>query len=448
MVVAFGAITGLACEGRLDLDYGATPAPSATASATATPPMGTLGFGSGADGARVVTATTSLNVCQPILPPDGAGGASSIVVESAAPFAEGDVVLLWQVQDRFAVVANTAAVLAPGSAGLWELVTVQAIAGNTLVVAPPAAHVYRSGGGAQAQACRIPQFTDVDVVGLGSLRPTSWSGGTGGVLAFFATGTVRLEAPGAMFAVGYGFRGGSGPDGVNDFQDVTDETTDSERSGGKGEGLDPTSFGTYGRGNLANAGGGGNAHNAGGGGGGNGGQGGRGGKQFEGDGDEPLTQGRPGSRVEAEGRLLLAGGGGAAEVHHGSGRVAGSGGGLFLVFARRLEGGGLIDASGESSLDSAQDGGSGGGAGGTVLLYTSGGGFSGMIQARGGNGGGAGGGMRQGPGGGGGGGRVVLQPDLPFATVDVSGGNPGESTTAGDSWGATPGGAGVVVRGN
>src|SRR5205823_12997778 len=125
-----------------------------------------------------------------------------------------------------------------------------------------------------AQVCRVPQFTDVTVSG-GSLRPVAWNGTSGGVIAFFANGTVTLSAANSPInAGGTGFRGGSAHSALNPNQNVTALNTSVDDGGSKGEGIDGSQSGLYGRGNVGNGGGGGNAYKAGGGGGSDGGSGG------------------------------------------------------------------------------------------------------------------------------------------------------------------------------
>jgi len=57
---------------------------------------------------------------------------------------------------------------------------------------------------------RIPQYTDVTIQSGGSLTANAWDGTKGGVLAFYASGTVDVQSGGSIDVSGKGFRGGSG----------------------------------------------------------------------------------------------------------------------------------------------------------------------------------------------------------------------------------------------
>jgi uncharacterized repeat protein (TIGR01451 family) len=354
------------------------------------------------------------------------------------------------------------------------------------------------------QVIRVPQYTTAT---LGStLTALPWNGATGGVLAVDVSGTLTLG--GATVSVnGLGFRGGAGrvltgdvtPTLANtDFRTLATQNT----NGSKGEGITGTprylyqsgatigapgvnsaldtnvegyAGGSYGRGAPGNAGGGStdgdppaNDENSGGGGGGNGGFGGAGGNGWNcncpsggqgGGGISPsltrITMGggggagtsNNGSAADATGNVL-ADGTAAANGYYSSGA---NGGGVVIIRANQATGTATITANGFNGNNTGRDGAGGGGAGGSVLITTQLGDLSGLtIQAKGGNGGSAwllqapGGspGERHGPGGGGGGG-YVLTSTAP-ASVDVSGGLNGVTTTANDPYGAQPGTGGVA----
>ncbi len=110
---------------------------------------------------------------------------------------------------------------------------------------------------------------------------------------------------------------------------------------------------------------------------------------------------------------------------------------------------------GLTALETENDGGGGAGAGGSILVFANSGSLTGLTaSAAGGNGGVTWPadppgtpfpGNRHGPGGGGGGG-VILESATPGPT-NVSGGIPGWSTLANDSYGATAGQPGFVSSG-
>ncbi|HEX3582855.1 MAG TPA: C25 family cysteine peptidase [Thermoanaerobaculia bacterium] len=354
------------------------------------------------------------------------------------------------------------------------------------------------------QVVRVPQYTTAT---LGStLTALGWNGATGGVLAVDVSGTVTLG--GATVSVnGLGFRGGAGrllngdaTAGLasTDFRTLATQTT----NGSKAEGITGTPRyvyqsgatigapgvnaaldtgvegyvgGSYGRGAPGNAGGGStdgdpvaNDDNSGGGGGGNGGSGGAGGFGWN---CNCPSGGQGGSGISPSlTRITMGGGGGAGTTNNGSAADAtgnvladgtaaangyyssgADGGGAIIIRALQATGTATLTANGANAANVGRDGGGGGGAGGSVLFTTQTGDLSGLtIQAKGGNGGnpwllqapGGSPGERHGPGGGGGGGYVLLSSAA--ASVDVSGGVNGLTTTANDNYGAQPGTAGIM----
>ncbi len=331
------------------------------------------------------------------------------------------------------------------------------------------------------QVVRVPQYT---VAFLSSgLTASAWNGTTGGILAIDASQQITLG--GTVSLNGLGFRGGPGPQlaggagGANtDFRNVAT----SLFHGLKGEGLAGTPRyifdaatgtvidtgvegypnGSTGRGAPGNAGGGGtdgnptaNDENAGGGGGGNGGAGGVGGNSW----NSNLVVGGFGGVTFAQAstsRAVMGGGGGGGSRNNTPGvTAAGSGaagGGIVIIRARRVAGTGTITANGASAFnDTLNDGGGGGGAGGSIFISTLTGTLTGLtVAANGGRGGdawriqapGATPGERHGPGGGGGGG--VIRIASAAASMTVTGGANGITTTAADAFGATAGANGTT----
>lgn len=238
--------------------------------------------------------------------------------------------------------------------------------------------------------------------------------------------------------------------------------------------------GSFARGAPGNAGGGGtdgdpknNDYNSGGGAGGNGGTGGQGGYGWNSMASTNSTDGGFGGVAfpASTGALVMGGGGGAGTTNNGTYYISstdnghdcgtnctgifssgGSGGGIAIIHAGSVVGTGTITTNGESTLSTLNDSTGGAGAGGSILVFANSGGLSGLtVSAVGGNGGNAwqteapGGfpGQRHGPGGGGGGGVIFLSASP--ASSNVGGGNNGYTDTVQDSYGATPGQAGVVV---
>lgn len=424
---------------------------------TAVPP-GSLALdpGDGHDGPLTISsAGMVVNACAPVT---DAAGATVHVATGGGIFHAGDRVLIWQVQDAFAdVQLSTDPPLDEpdlANAGLFEIGTVASIdpAASTLTLAAPLAWTYASAAadaGARAQACALPQFSSVTVLPGGSITANAWDGESGGLVAFFVSGTLSLQ--GSVLANGDGFRGGSLSSDLDAYH-VTIYDTTMGQGGGKGESLDGRARSMAGRGDIGNGGGGGNAHNAGGGGGGNGGRGGLGGREY-GNPSDPKTQGLPGAPLvpPPTSRLALGGGGGAGQQNNDLAGIGGNGGGVVLVVAGTLEGDGVVSASGGAGHDAGDadhfgDGGGGGGAGGSILLEAIHDTFTGTLVADGGRGGDVlRDGQSHGPGGGGGGGRLAARISGIGVTTSVVGGDGGTNANNGaDPWGATAGEPGRV----
>ncbi len=238
--------------------------------------------------------------------------------------------------------------------------------------------------------------------------------------------------------------------------------------------------GSFARGAPGNAGGGGtdgdpanNDYNSGGGAGGNGGAGGLGGYGWNSYSGLNTTDGGFGGSAfpATTSAIVMGGGGGAGTTNNGSYYISstsnnancgadctgiyssgGDGGGIVIVHTGTVTGTGTITSNGQSTLSTLNDSTGGGGAGGTIVFFANNGSLSGLtVSANGGNAGDAwpieapGGfsGQRHGPGGGGGGG-VILLSGTP-TSVSASGGVNGNTDTIQDSYGATPGQAGLIA---
>ncbi|MFN8091158.1 MAG: C25 family cysteine peptidase [Vicinamibacteria bacterium] len=213
-----------------------------------------------------------------------------------------------------------------------------------------------------------------------------------------------------------------------------------------------------------------NDQNSGGGGGSNGGAGGRGGFSWS---TGQNLGGLGAAVVPAISQLVLGGGGGAGTrnndecgnngataAHEGQAASGAAGGGLIALRAGSLSitAGAILSANGSAAYnDTLNDGGGGGGAGGSIVLTvtdatTSMAGLT--LRANGGRGGdswrnqasgGATLGNRHGPGGGGGGGVIAYTVTTAAPTLQVTGGQPGITTTANDTFGALAGGTGQTL---
>lgn len=367
---------------------------------------------------------------------------NALQVSTTDGFAEGDALILIQMQGATIDVSNSTAygtVAGLGGAGLYERAVIASINGLEITLEKALLNDYDTDGAVQAVS--MPDYPS-GVVVTDTLTARAWDGSTGGVLALEAS-SITLQAP--VDVSGKGFRGGSAAldytgdcfftDSYNNF--AYPET--SIRSGRKGEGISAIASGqARGRGAQANGGGGGNDHNSGGGGGGNVNGGGQGGENdnpsfFGCDGRFPGQGGKPTAGIGA-GRLFPGGGGGAG---HGNNDVAtdgGAGGGIAIIRAGNIAGGGFaILANGLSAETAAGDGAGGGGGGGAIALVLQNGDGAGLLlEARGGNGGNANNNNADqcfGPGGGGSGGRI-LRAGAGAATTALPGGQPGLSVNS------------------
>jgi uncharacterized repeat protein (TIGR01451 family) len=357
------------------------------------------------------------------------------------------------------------------------------------------------------QVIRVPQYTTATF--SSTLAALPWSGAVGGVLAVDVASQLTLG--GTVSLDGQGFRGGGGRNLAGAAGTLaTDVVTLSTQAtnGSKGEGIAGTPHyiapalstitpattavstgqavleglpnGSYARGAPGNAGGGStdanptaNNQNSGGGAGGNGGNGGTGGFGWQSAG---IVGGFGGVPFPAStSAIIMGGGGGAGTTNDGSywnpttnagGADCGAnctgiyssgtaGGGIVIIHTGSVAGTGTISANGQTALETENDGGGGAGAGGSILVFANSGSLSGLTaSAAGGNGGVTWPadppgtpfpGNRHGPGGGGGGG-VILESATPGPT-NITGGIPGWSTLANDSYGATAGQPGFVSSG-
>ncbi|MDB4942323.1 MAG: cell envelope biosis protein OmpA, partial [Labilithrix sp.] len=339
----------------------------------------TFGLGSGHDGPLVVTSNAGqvINTYAPVTGAVPAGATSVTVgarVGAAASFTPGQLVMIWQARGGFTTppVSGSAAALTLTTAsrtGRYEIGRVASVAGAVVTLTHPVVNAFDA---LDTQLVSVPEHTTVTVNAGARLVARPWDGasGTGGVLAFLATGAVANA--GALDVSGAGFRGGAritspgSPKGCAAEDGVPGLGTLLGGGAHKGEGLDRSAFSTdptyvaltprvFGRGNVATSGGGGDCFNGGGGGGGNGGAGGHGGDTNP-EADNGISRpvgGRGGvaASFEPSANLVLGAGGGAGEDDDGVGGPGGGGGGVLWMRAGSLTGAGIIDADGAAGVD-------------------------------------------------------------------------------------------------
>ncbi|WP_404370258.1 adventurous gliding motility protein AgmC [Corallococcus coralloides] len=440
-----------------------------------------FGLGDGHSGALTVNAANTVVNTYTRLTAGAPVGQTFVNVTDTTGFAVGDLVMIYQSTGFTGTVTSGATGpfdFNANAVGNWQFVRVTALTGTRLTfTGMPLTAAFTGGTSAtairtSAQAIRVPEYTNVTINAGASIVARPWSSAdindtVGGVVAFFATGTVTNN--GAISATGAGFRGAdyfnsSGDNCAANAYDL------SQPNGGamKGEGLVPARYKPptvflqtapiSGRGNILNAGGGGICHNSGGGGGGNGGAGGIGGRTWTGD-TAPARPvgGLPGGQMlfSPAARVLFGGGGGSGHGNDDTGSGGGNAGGVVFVRGAALAGAGSITADGVAAADSQNDAAGGGGAGGTLSLRFTGAlscSGTGALSAKGGNGGNST--FLESPhgtGGGGGGGYIHLQASSYACPASVSGGAAGTQPTLtapdGATYGSAPGNPGVITMG-
>jgi cysteine-rich repeat protein len=415
-----------------------------------------FGTGDGHHGTKSVSGPEVVNAYSGLVV-DVSVGDTSIEVADGAKFVPGDLVMLWQVNGYSTPPSGdqTEIDLSAQAVGRFELARVDFVLGNSLVLRDSMSSAFTA---VNTQVVFVPEYTDVTVDAAGEVQAADWDpvAGEGGIVAFFATGTVTVD--GRVTANGAGFLGGTdlGNSGTNGCTGLDEPSPTGAEKGESIAGLDFVSGdppGGTGRGNRANGGGGGVCHNSGGGGGGHGGLGGLGGRTWRGDPDPIIANtgrdigglgGAP-LNYSALNRLTMGGGGGAGQQNNDVGGAGSDGGGVVLVRASTVVGTGSFEANGDDGNDSTggfNDAAGGGGAGGLVVVRTTGSLSCGSARAVGGDGGSA-----QfddhGTGGGGAGGHTLLQGAVVACAADVSGGVPGVQTDLTDPpgvhYGALPG---------
>jgi len=211
-------------------------------------------FGDGSDGSVVINGPVNINT-QTITvsrsEPDGVVsvvsdvGVNSVTVADASGFYTDDMVLLMNLQGTSGDSVNV---------GNYEFIPVASVVGNVITFTADIAQTYGSPASQNIILQRVPQYDDVTVTGSGVLTANGFDGSTGGVVAFFASGTLNVQSGGRIDVSARGFRGGSssGPEGH------TGRTTTGGGAGGSGSAGEPSGAG-YGGDGIATGGGAGGA---------------------------------------------------------------------------------------------------------------------------------------------------------------------------------------------
>lgn len=303
---------------------------------------------------------------------------NNVIVESSIGFSVGDKVLLIQMTGAEMDLTESSAygtVTNYNTTGNYEILSIGSISFNIITFTEAMEKTYDAING-RVQLVRIPQYTDVDIDGV--VTATPWTGTKGGIVTFFASGTVTFNN---HIDVSYqGFKGGddfshtlcwSSTGNFNGYA-----CTEAEYCGSrKGESIGVYLVDSLGRGAPSNGGGGGNDSNTGGGGGANFGAGGIGGERYnvpssDCSGDFPGLGGHALTYSNTENKIFMGGGGGSGDQNDNDGTPGSPGGGIVLIQANTISGNGFaIKANGKPVFAIASNDAAGGGGGaGTVVL--------------------------------------------------------------------------------
>lgn len=305
-------------------------------------------FGDGSDGVKTVSADTIYNGANAGLVGSYTAGPSNptITLDTASSFANGQLVLIHQSRGT--------------NAGAWELNKIKLGGGTTsLILELPLENNYVDDSGSnQVQILQLKQYSDVTVDATFTFSPSAWDGNKGGILAFFASGTVTVN--GSISASSKGYRGAAA---------LTSGAQGLQGEGTPGAGV----FFYTGNGNGAGGGTRSGSSNNGGGGGGGGGHaaaGNNGGVSAGGH----TGGGGGGAAGSANLTTLVFGGGGGAggcnDPDSNRGGAGGNGGGIIFIAGATVTVSGAIASAGAAGGNASDSGGGGGGggAGGAILI--------------------------------------------------------------------------------
>ncbi|HVO29626.1 MAG TPA: hypothetical protein VMV18_02780, partial [bacterium] len=187
-----------------------------------------------------MSESTTVNVCRQLTNASGTSAVVELGGTTTAEFKVGRLVLLMQMQDVFATTNDATPVAVAGSAGLWEIARITAVAPSgtvrTLTLNTALTNTYGTAGNRSAQACTVPEYSSVSIQDGKVLGASKWDGAQGGVVALFVDGALDLNSTGEISADVAGFRGGviTG-NAVN--QDTVSNDNTGGLGGGKGESL-------------------------------------------------------------------------------------------------------------------------------------------------------------------------------------------------------------------
>lgn len=291
------------------------------------------GFGDGSDGDLTISSNTTEAPIDASC--SGTSGSTSLSATNAS-FSSGQLVLIHQSRGT--------------GVGNWELNKIASYVAGTITLAHPLQNTYTDSGDSQAQVRVMRQYNNVTINASQTLTAKAWGGDVGGLLDFFAKGTVTINGSISLSGKGYVGKtlGGSG-----------------NRHGLQGEGTLGAGSTTTGSNGNAGGGGQGGADQASGGHGGNSSSGSNG---TSGSGVSGGTGGAAAGNTELT-NAVFGGAGGTGGAKNSGWSASGTGGGFALIIAKDITISGTIVSGATAGSCSGTDAAAGGGgAGGSVLI--------------------------------------------------------------------------------
>lgn len=301
------------------------------------------GFGDGSDGSLTISANTTEAPIDSSC--SGTSGQTSLTATNAS-FAAGQLILIHQTRGT--------------GVGAWELNKIASYSAGTITTTHSLCNTYTDSGASQAQVRVMKQYTDVTINNGITYTAKAWNGDVGGIMAFFAKGTISGVTSGIINLNGNAGSGQSRVAGIGYVGGDGNPTVEGIGYRGEGTGGAGGDQSTSANGN---GGGGGNATGgtAGGGGGGNATAGTNGGGQNQGG-----TGGSSSGNASLTVMTFGGGGGGANTWSSPDADAGGSGGAILLMIAANIDLTSLtINNKGGNSGDNGYGG---GGAGGSILF--------------------------------------------------------------------------------
>lgn len=183
-------------------------------------------FGDGHWGEFQTGVATNTNPVLQNLAANISKGDTTATVSNATGFNTSDKVLIWQTTGT--------------NAGIWEILKIQSISGQTLTFASALQNNFTAIG---TQVVMMPEYERAYISWNTSFTNQQWNGINGGIIAFFARAGVYVASSTSVSVDGWGFRGGTatcssfptgGVQGEGTAGTSTSVTTNRNGNGGGG----------------------------------------------------------------------------------------------------------------------------------------------------------------------------------------------------------------------